>query len=336
LTGGLVRRTVEGTKAVLAIGRCRPRASSVDFVRRMAKHVHLVYVDEHNTGQTCAECGHGLYNTYVSTDSPVDLTPLKAASTYAHRASASAAKRASPLRGGRRARRRVTTGSRSGPRDGAAAQRAKEHAEAVRTKVLQAIAAHGKWAFETDPLALWGVKLCTNVACPATYVGRDTNAARNMSNIAIKSMQGRSIYPHIRGFTVSRAPRQEDPVQTTRHAAAIEAGTYEAAYGWTRCSPTSWERWRRPVVTDPPVAEAGTAPTTVPVAAPTERVEVLGVVADGAHDAAAASASGDLAKSNVGQMAAASPAPAVGHSHSSSSRLERVIVDCSLGSSRGV
>jgi len=34
-------------------------------------------------------------------------------------------------------------------------------------------------------------------------------------------------------------------------------------------------------------------------------------VADGAHDAAAASASGDLATSNVGQMAAASPAPGV-------------------------
>jgi len=51
---------------------------------------------------------------------------------------------------------------------------------------------------------------------------------------------------------------------------------------------------------------------------------------------AAASASCDLATSNVGQMAAASPAPAVGHSHSSSSRLERVIVDCSPGSSRGV
>ena len=120
-----------------------------------------------------------------------------------------------------------------------------------------------------------------------------------MSNIAIKSMQGRSIYPHIRGFTVSRAPRQEDPVQTTRHAAAIAAGTYEAGYRWTRCSPTSWERWRRPVVTDPAVAEAGmtpavaeagtapavaeagTAPTAVPVAAPTVRVEALGVVADG-------------------------------------------------------
>ena len=116
----------------------------------------------------CAEFGHGLCNTYMSPDSQVDLTPHKAASSYAHRASASAAKRASPLRGGRRARRGVTTGSRSGPRDGAAAQRAKEHAEAVRTKVLQAIAAHGKWAFGTDPLALWGVKLCTNVACSAT------------------------------------------------------------------------------------------------------------------------------------------------------------------------
>ena len=104
LTGGLLRRTVDGTKAVLAIGRCRPRAGSVDLVRRMAKHVHLVYVDEHNTSQTCAECGHGLCNTYVSPDSPVDLTPLKAASSYAHRASVSAAKRASPLRGGRRAR----------------------------------------------------------------------------------------------------------------------------------------------------------------------------------------------------------------------------------------
>jgi len=345
MTGGLLRRTVDGTKAVLAIRRCRPRAGSVDLVRRMAKHVHLVYVDEHNTSQTCAECGHGLCNTYVSPDSPVDLTPLKAASSYAHRASASAAKRASPLRGGRRARRGVTTGSRSGPCDGAAAQRAKEHAEAVRTTVLQAIVAHGKWAFGTDPLALWGVRLCTNVACPATYVGRDTNAARNMSKISIKSMQGRSIYPHIRGYTVSRAPPQEDPVQATPHAAAIEAGTYEAGYGWTRCSPTSWERWRRPVVADAPVAEAGTtpavaeagtAPTAVPVAAPTVRVEALGVVADGAHDAAAASASGDLATRIVGQMAAASPAPAVGHSHSSSSRLERVIVDCSPGSSRGV
>jgi len=86
----------------------------------------------------------------------------------------------------------------------------------------------------------------------------------------------------------------------------------------------------------PAVAEAGTAPTAVPVAAPRVRVEALGVVADGAHDAAAASASGDLATSNVGQMAAASPAPAVGHSDSSSSRLERVNVDCSPGSSRGV
>jgi len=302
----------------------------------MAKHVHIVYVDEHNTSKTCADCGHGLCNTYVSPDSPLDLTPLKAATRYAHRASASAAKRASPLHGGRRARRGVTTGIRSGPRDGAAAQRAKEHAKAVRTKVLQAIAAHGKWAFGTDPLALWGVKLCTNVACPATYVGRDTNAARNMSNIAIRSMQGRSVYPHIRGYTVSRAPPQDDPVQALRHTAAIDAGTYEAGYGWTRCSPTSWEPWRRPVVADAPVAETGTAPTAVPVAAPTVRVEALGVVADGAHDAAAASASGDLATSNVGQMAAASPAPAVGHSHSSSSRLERVIVDCSPASSRGV
>jgi len=42
LTGGLQRRTVDGTKAVLAIGRCRPRAGSVDLVRRMAKHVHPV------------------------------------------------------------------------------------------------------------------------------------------------------------------------------------------------------------------------------------------------------------------------------------------------------
>ena len=159
LTDGLLRRTVNGTKAVLAIDRCRPRAGSVAFVRRMAKHFHLVYVDEHNTRQTCAECGHGLCNTYVSPASPLDLTPLKAATSYAQRASAPAAKRASPLRDGRRRRRGVTTGSRSGPRDGAAAQRAKGHAEAVRTKVLQVIAAHGKWAFVTDPLALWGVKL---------------------------------------------------------------------------------------------------------------------------------------------------------------------------------
>jgi len=244
LTGCLLRRTVDGAKAVLAIGRFRPRAGSVDLVPRMAKHVHLVYVDEHNTSQTCAECGHGFCNTYVSPDSPVDLTPLKAKSSYAYRASASAANRASPLRGGRRARRGVTTGSRSGPRDGAAAYCAKEHAEAVRTKVLQAIAAHGKWAFGAAPLALWGVKLCTNVACPASYVGQDTNAARNMSEIAMKSMQCRSIYPHMWGYTVSRAPPQEDPVQAMRHAAAIEAGTYEAGYGWTRCSPTSWERWR--------------------------------------------------------------------------------------------
>jgi len=330
MTGGFLRRTVDGTKAVLAVGRCRPRAGSVDLVRRMAKHVHVVYFEEHNTSQTCAECGHGLCNTYVSPDSPVDLTPLKAASTYAQRASASAAKRALPLRGGRRARRGVTTGSRSGPRYGAAAQRAKEHAEAVRTKVLQEIAAHVKWAFGTDPLALWGVELCTKVACPATYVGRDTNAARNMSKIAIKSMQGRSVYPHIRGYTVLRTPPQDDPVQAARHAAAIEAGTYEAGYGWTRCSPTSWERWRRPVVADPPVAEAGTAPTAEAVAAPTVRVEALGVVADGVHDAAAASASGYLATSDVDKMAAASPAPAVRHSHSSSSRLERIIVDCSL------
>jgi len=158
-------------------------------------------------------------------------------------------------------------------------------------------------------------------------------------------MQGRSIYPHILGYTVSRAPPQEDPVQATRHAAAIEAGTYEAGYRWLRCSPTSWERWRRPVVADAPVAEAGTtpvvaeagtAPTAVPVAASMVRVEALGVVADGAHDTAAASASGDLATSNVGQMAAASPAPAMGHSQSSPSRLERVIVDCSPDSSRGM
>jgi len=94
---------VDGTKAVVAIGRCRPRAGSVDLVRRMAKNVHVVYVDEHNTSRTCAECGHGLCNTYVSPDSPLDLTPLKAATSYAHRASASAAKRVSPLRNGRRA-----------------------------------------------------------------------------------------------------------------------------------------------------------------------------------------------------------------------------------------
>ena len=104
----------------------------------------------------------------------------------------------------------------------------------------------------------------------------------------------------------------------------------EAGYGWTRCSPTSWEPWRRPVVTDAPVAVAGTAPTAVAVAAPTVRVEALGLVADGALDAAAASASGDLATSNVDQMTAAIPAPVTGQSHSSSSRLERVIVDCSL------
>jgi len=156
------------TKAVVAKCRCRPRVGSVDLVRRMAKHVPLVYDDEHNTSQTCAECSHGLCNTYVSPDSPVDLTPLKAKSTYAQRASASAAKRASPLRDGRRARRGVMNGIRSGPRDSAAAQRAKEHAGVVRTKVLQAIAAHGMWEFGTDPLALWGVKLCTNVACSAT------------------------------------------------------------------------------------------------------------------------------------------------------------------------
>jgi len=321
IKGGLLRRTVDGTKAVVAICRCRLRAGSVDLMRRMAKHVHVVYVDEHNTSQTCAKCGHGLCNTYVSPDSPLDLTPLKAATSYSHRASASAAKRASPLHDGRRARRGVTTGSRSGPHDGAAAQRAKEHEEAERTNVLQAIAAHGKWAFGTDPLALWGVKLRIKVACPATYVGRDTNAARNMSKIAIRSMQGRSVYLHIRGYTVSRAPPQDDPVQAVRHAAAIEAGIYEAGYGWTRYLATSWEAWRRPIVTDAPVAEAGTAPTAVSVAAPTVRVEALGVVADGVHDAAAASASGDLATINVGQMAAVSPAPAVGHSHSSSSRL---------------
>jgi len=336
MTGGLLRRTVNGTKAVVDIGRCRPRAGSVNLVRRMAKHVHVVYVDEHNTSQTCAECGHGLCNTYVSPDSSFDLTPLKAESTYAQRASASAAKRASPLCGGRRARRGVTAGSRSVPRDGAAAERAKEHVEALRTKVLQAIAAHGKWAFGTDQLALWGVKLCTNFVCPATYVERDTNAARNMSKIAIKSIQGRSVYFHIRGYTVPRAPPQDDPFQAAQHADVIEAGTYEACYGCMRCSPTSCERWPRPVVTDLPVAEAGTARTAVAVAAPTERVEALGVVSDGAHDAAAALASGDLATMNVGQMAASSPAPVVGHSHSSSSRLERVILDCSPGSSRGV
>jgi len=296
----------------------------------MAKHVHLVYVVEQNTSQTCAECGHGLCDTYMSPDSPVDLKNLKAARLYAQRSLASAAKRASPLHDGRRARRGVTTGGWSGPRDDAAAQPVKEHAEAVRTEVLQEMAAHGKWAFGTDPLALWGVKLCTNVACPATYVGRDTNAARNMSTIAIKSTQGRSVYPHIGGYTVSRAPPPDDPVEAVGHAAAIEAGTEEAGFGWTRCSSTTWEGWRRLVVADPPVAEAGTAPTAVAGAAPTVRVETLGVVADGAHDAAAKAASGDLATRNVGQMAAASLAPAVGHSHSSSSRLERVIVDCSL------
>jgi len=186
---------------------------------------------------TGAESGHGLCNTYVLPDSPLDLTPLKAATNYAHRASA--AKRASPLRDGRGARRGVTTGSRSGPRDGEAAQRAKEHAEALRTKLLQAIAARGKWAFGTDPLALWGVKLCTNVAYPATYVGPNTNAAHNMSKIAIRSMRGRSVYPDIRGYAVSRAPPKDDRVQAVRHAAAIEAGSYEAGYGWTWCSCTS-------------------------------------------------------------------------------------------------
>jgi len=306
MPGGLLCRTVDGTKAVLAVGRCRPRAGSVDLVRRMAKHVHLVYVVEQNTSQTCAECGHGLCDTYVSPDSPVDLKNLKAASLYAQRSLASAAKRASPLHDGRRARRGVTTGGWSGPRDDAAAQPVKEHAEAVRTEVLQEMAAHGKWAFGTDPLALWGVKLCTNVACPATYVGRDTNAARNMSTIAIKSTQGRSVYPHIGGYTVSRAPPPDDPVEAVGHAAAIEAGTEEAGFGWTRCSSTTWEGWRRLVVADPPVAEAGTAPTAVAGAAPTVRVETLGVVADGAHDAAAKAASGNLATRNVGQMAAAS------------------------------
>jgi len=231
MTSTFLRHTVVGTKAVLAVGRCRPRAGSVDPVRRMAKHVHLVYVDEHNTSQTCAEFGHVLFNTYVSPDSQLDLTLLKATRIYAQRASASAAKRASPLRNGRRARRGVTIGSRSGPRDDAAAQRAKEHAGTVRTEVLQAIAAHGKCAFGTDPLVLWGVKLCTSVASPATYVGRDTNAARNMSKIAIKSIQGRSVYPKIRGYTISRAPPRDDPVQAVRHAAAIEAGSYKAGYG---------------------------------------------------------------------------------------------------------
>jgi len=81
------------------------------------------------------------------------------------------------------------------------------------------------------------------------------------------------------------------------------------------------------VVADPPVAEAGTAPTAVAVAAPAVRVEALGVVADGAHDAAAASASDDLAKRNVDQMAAVRTAPVTAHSHWSSSRLDRVIVD---------
>jgi len=330
MTSTFLQHTVVGTKAVLAVGRCRPRAGSVDPVRRMAKHVHLVYVDEHNTSQTCAEFGHVLCNTYVSPDSQLDLTLLKATRIYAQRASASAAKRASPLRNGQRARRGVTIGSRSGPRDGAAAQRAKEHAGTVRTEVLQAIATHGKCAFGTDPLALWGVKLCTSVASPATYVGRDTNAARNMSKITIKSMQGRSVYPKIRGYTVSRAPPRDDPVQAVRHAAAIEAGSYKAGYGWTRCSPTSWAGWRRPVVADPSVAEARTAPTAVAGAAPTLRAEALGIVADGAHAAAVASASGDLVTSIVDQMAAASLAPAAGHSHSSSSRLERVFEYCSL------
>jgi len=84
------------------------------------------------------------------------------------------------------------------------------------------------------------------------------------------------------------------------------------------------------VVADPSVAEAGTAPTAVAGAAPTLRAETLGIVADGAHAAAAASASGDLVTSIVDQMAAASLAPAAGHSHLSSSRLERVIKYCSL------
>ena len=333
LTGGLLQRTVDGTKAVLAIGRCRPRGGSVDLVRRMAKHVHIVYVDEHNTSQTCAECGHGLCNTYVSPASLVDLTPLKAATGYKQHASATSAaatKRASPPRGGRRARRGVTTGDRSGRRDGAAAERAKEHAKAVRVEVLTSIAVHGKWAFVTDPLALWGVKLCTNVACPASYVGRDTNAAHNMATIAIKSMDGRSVYPHVRGYTVLRAPPKDGPIKAVRHAAAIEAGTYEVGYEWTRCSPTSWEPWRRPAAVDPSVAVAAATPTTVAVVPPPGRAAVPCVLADGAIDANAASASGDLASSNVNQMTVASPTLAVGDGHSSSSRRVRVIVDCSL------
>jgi len=299
----------------------------------MAKQVHIVYLDEQNTSQTCAECGHGLCNTYVFPASPVDVTPLKAARGYKQHASvtsATATKRASPLRGGWRARRGVTTGTRSGRRDGVAAERAKEHAEAVRVKVLESIVFHGKWDFGTDPLALWGVKLCTNVACPAWYIGRDTNAAHNMANIAIKSMHGRSVYPHVRGYTVSRAPPKEDPVKEVRHAAAIEAGTYEVGYGWTCCLPTSWEPWRRPVAADPSVAVAETTPATVVVAPPEIRAAVPFMVADGAIDANAAPESGDLATSNVDQMTVASPTPAVGDGHSSSIRHVRVIVDCSL------
>jgi len=115
-----------------------------------------------------------------------------------------------------------------------------------------------------------------------------------------------------------------------RYAAAIEAGTYEVGYGWTCCLPTSWESWRRPVAADPSVAVAETTPATVVVAPPEIRAAVPFMVADGAIDANAAPASGDLATSNVDQMTVASPTPAVGDGHSSSIRQVRVIVDCSL------
>jgi len=168
-----------------------------------------------------------------------------------------------------------------------------QHAKQVRQDVFRAIADLGKWAFSTDPLALWAVQLCTNRNCPATSVGRDTNAARNMAKRAIKGMRGETVYLHVWGSVLRRAQPKADPVDAVRHAAAVEAGTYPVGYAWTRCSPTLWEPRPRPVrdATGAAVGVAGGVPSAAGREAPGATGQARGTTA--------APASGDFATSIV-------------------------------------
>jgi len=212
LTGGQLRRVVDGGIVVLVWGAAALRGGSTRLKRALAPHVYLLERDEHNSSQACSGCRSQLANAYttpLSSHNACRMTNPTAFGRVQRDLEATAAAKARPPRRGTPTSRRGAPeafGHQRLPRDAAAKAVAVGWAEAHRDRLAASATAAVRRLRGRHPAVMWSVKRCIFWGCVLRYVNRDVNAARNIAHGALWELTGVRVAPFKSGDRVAWPP----------------------------------------------------------------------------------------------------------------------------------